>query len=343
MTLIKGESCAPFPTTRFVRQFPTEMDTPEVSNRVAVVAIGGNSLVKDDDHQTVADQYDVIRETCRHIAKLVEAGWHVAIVHGNGPQVGAILRRSELAAHELPELPLDVCDAYSQGHIGYTIQQNLLNWFRKLGVRRHPITAITQVEVEQTDPAFQNPSKPIGSFMDEETAWRRREEGWHVAKDGGRGWRRVVASPRPQRIVEEAVIKRLIAEGIIVIAAGGGGIPVVADEEGNLKGIAAVVDKDYAAALLAQRINAELFVISTGVEKVALHYGEPDETPLDHLTVAEAKRYLNEGGHFPPGSMGPKIQAVINYLEAGGTKAIITNPENIERALADETGTCITA
>lgn len=312
-----------------------------MNSKVAVIAIGGNSLIKDKQHQTVADQYEAARETSEHIAAMIKAGWNVAIGHGNGPQVGFILRRSELAAHELHEVPLDACGADSQGAIGYALQQNLYNHFRRLGLRKHAATLVTQVEVNRDDPAFQNPSKPIGSFMDETQAQRRREEGWRVVEDAGRGWRRVVASPLPQRIVEEAVVKELIAAGVVVITVGGGGIPVVADAEGNLKGVAAVIDKDYASALLANVIGAELFIISTAVEKVALNYGKPNQAWLDHLTLAQAKEYLAEGGHFAKGSMAPKIQAVVNYLEHSDGEAIITNPENLERALAGETGTRI--
>jgi carbamate kinase len=313
-----------------------------MTSKVAVIAIGGNSLIKDKQHQTVADQYEAARETCRHIAAMIKAGWNVAIGHGNGPQVGFILRRSELAAHELHEVPLDVCGADSQGAIGYALQQNLYNYFRQLGIPKQAVTVVTQVEVSRDDPAFQNPTKPIGSFMDETQAQRRREEGWSVVEDAGRGWRRVVPSPLPQRIVEVEVIKELIAAGVVVIGVGGGGIPVVADEQGNLRGIAAVIDKDYASALLANAIDADLFIISTAVERVALNYGKPNQEWLDHLTLAQAKAYLAEGGHFARGSMAPKIQAVVNFLERGGREAIITNPENLERALAGETGTRIT-
>jgi carbamate kinase len=312
-----------------------------MSSKVAVIAIGGNSLIKDKQHQTVPDQYQAASETAWHMANLIKEGWEVLIGHGNGPQVGFILRRSELSLHELHEVPLDVCGADTQGAIGYAIQQNLYNHFRKLGIDKPVITVVTQVEVNPNDPAFQNPSKPIGSFMDEAQARRREEEGWHVVEDAGRGWRRVVPSPLPMRIVEEPIIKELIAAGIVLIAIGGGGIPVIADEEGNLKGIAAVIDKDYAASLLASRIKADLFLISTAVEKVALHYRTPQEQWLDQITVAEAKAYLAEGIHFAKGSMAPKIQAAISYLEQGGVRAIITNPENIHRAVAGETGTHI--
>jgi carbamate kinase len=311
-------------------------------NKKAVVAIGGNSLIKDKFHQTVRDQYIAAGETCWHIAAMIKDGWDVAIGHGNGPQVGFILRRSELAAHELHEVPLDVAGADSQGAIGYALQQNLYNDFARLGMDKHAVTVVTQVEVERADTAFQKPTKPIGSYMEEDEATRRRDnEGWDVMEDAGRGWRRVVASPIPKRIVEEQAVRDLIDAGFVVITVGGGGIPVVADEEGNLSGVAAVIDKDYASSLLANTIGAELFIISTAVEKVALNWGKPEQEWIDRMTISQAKEYLAEGGHFAKGSMAPKIQACVWYLERGGGEALITDPENVERALAGETGTRI--
>jgi carbamate kinase len=311
--------------------------------KTAVVAIGGNSLIKDEQHQTVQDQYEAAGETCRHIAAMIEQGWEVAIGHGNGPQIGFILRRSELAAHELHEVPLDVCGADTQGAIGYALQQNLHNEFLRRGLAKRAVTVVTQVEVAADDPAWQNPSKPIGSFMNEAKARERREkDGWIVVEDAGRGWRRVVASPLPVRIVEEDAVRYLLREGFVVITVGGGGIPVVADEHGALKGVPAVIDKDYAASLLATRLDADLFLISTAVEKVALDFGKPTQRWVDRMRLSEAKQYLAEGVHFAKGSMAPKIQACIWYLERGGRQALITNPENIERALAGETGTWIT-
>lgn len=310
--------------------------------RRAVVAIGGNSLIKDKQHQSVRDQYIAAGETCWHIAAMIEEGWDVAIGHGNGPQVGFILRRSELAAHELHEVPLDVCGADSQGAIGYALAQNLENDFRRLGMNRHAVAVVTQVEVAADDPAFEHPTKPIGSFMDEAEAMRRKEEdGWAVVDDANRGWRRVVASPQPLRIVEEDAIKGLLDEGFVVVSVGGGGIPVVVDADGNLTGVAAVIDKDLASSLLATRIDADLLMITTAVEKVALDFGTPDERPIDRMTLAEAKEHLAEGRHFAAGSMAPKIQAVIGFLERGGERAVITDPENVERALHGETGTTI--
>ncbi len=312
--------------------------------RTAVVAIGGNSLIKDKFHQTVRDQYIAAGETCWHIAAMIRDGWDVAIGHGNGPQVGFILRRSELAAHELHEVPLDVCGADSQGAIGYALQQNLQNDFERLGIAKDAVTVVTQVEVAADDPAFEHPSKPIGSFMDEETARRREEkDGWSVALDADRGWRRVVASPEPIRIVEEHAVKALLAGGFVVITVGGGGIPVVRDAEGNLTGVAAVIDKDLASSLLATVLGADLLVISTSVEKVALRYGMPEQEWVDRMTLSQARTYLAEGVHFAKGSMAPKIEAVVRFLERGGGEAIITDPENVERALAGETGTRIVA
>jgi len=313
-----------------------------MADKTAVIAIGGNSLIKDELHQTVQDQYAVAGETSSHIAAMIRDGWDVAITHGNGPQVGFILRRSELAAHELHEVPLDVCGADSQGAIGYTLQQNLQNDLRRMGIDRDAVTVVTQVEVDAADPAFDAPSKPIGSYMTEAKAQERREqEGWAVVEDAGRGWRRVVPSPLPKRIVEEEAIRRLLESGFILIAAGGGGIPVVTDDEGNLQGVAAVIDKDMTASLLATRIGAELFLICTAVEKVACDFGKPTQRWIDRMSLSEAKAYLQEG-QFAPGSMAPKIKAVISYLEHGGTRAVITTPENVERALAGESGTHIT-
>ncbi len=310
--------------------------------RVAVVAVGGNSLIKDPKHQSVPDQYQAAVETCAHIAGMIEQGWDVVVTHGNGPQVGFILRRSELSAHELHTVPLDSCGADTQGAIGYMLQKALYNEFKKRGIQKQSATVVTQVLVDKDDPSFKNPSKPIGSFMPKELALEHREKDrWDVVEDAGRGWRRVVASPIPQRIVERDAIKELIDAGFTVVAVGGGGIPVVEDEHGMLEGAEAVIDKDYASSLLANAIDADLFLISTAVEKVALNFGKPNQVWLDHLTLAQTKEYLAEG-HFAKGSMGPKIQAIIWYLERGGKEALITNPENIERALKGDTGTRIT-
>ncbi|HNE05731.1 MAG TPA: carbamate kinase [Anaerolineales bacterium] len=299
----------------------------------------------DDKKVTVESQYQAAKQTCVHIADMIEQGWDVAIGHGNGPQVGYILRRSEIAAKTagMHEVPLDVCGADSQGAIGYAIQQNLQNILYQRGIKKKVVTVITQTLVDKTDPAFSKPAKPIGSFMDKEEAERRQQEqGWSVVEDAGRGWRRVVASPLPKEIVELETVQTLLEKGIITITVGGGGIPVVDPGDGNYEGVAAVVDKDYASSLLARSIGANLFVISTAVEKVAINFGKPEQKWLDQITLAEAKAYLAEGIHFAKGSMAPKIQAIIWYLEAmPNGKALITNPENIGRALKGETGTWI--
>ncbi len=314
-----------------------------MAEKIAVIAIGGNSLV-DKGRETIKDQLVAVKETCKHIADMIELGWTVAIGHGNGPQVGFVLRRSEIAnrVEGVHEIPLDVCGADTQGATGYMLQQGLYNEFLARGIDKKVVTVVTQVEVDAKDPAFQNPAKPIGGFMEEDKALEKKEsEGWSVVEDAGRGWRRVVASPIPMRVVEEPAVKGLISAGMCVITVGGGGIPVVADESGKLKGIAAVIDKDYASSLLGNRIGAERFVVSTAVEKVAINWGKPNQQWLDKMTVAEAKAYLAEGIHFAKGSMAPKIQAAIWFIERGGKAAIITNPDNISRAMKGETGTWI--
>ncbi len=308
-----------------------------------VVAIGGNSLIPDAEHQSVQDQFRAARETDHSLGELVARGLEVAVVHGNGPQVGFILLRSELARHQLHEVPLDVCVADTQGAIGYVLQQKLVEDLRVRGIDRGVVSLVTQVEVDPDDPAFAAPTKPIGSFMDaEEAAQRRRDEGWDVAEDADRGWRRVVASPRPRRILELDAIRRLLDDGFVVIAVGGGGIPVVLDPDGTLRGVAAVIDKDHAAALLAAELGASRLLISTAVEQVSLHFGTPRQRAVDHLTLAEARAYLTDGHHFAPGSMAPKIEAVTTFLAAGGHEAVITTPALLPAALDGRAGTRIT-
>jgi carbamate kinase len=311
--------------------------------RIAVIAIGGNSLIKDELHRSVADQYDAVVETTRHIAGMVEQGYDVVITHGNGPQVGFILLRSEIAekAAGLHPVPLDSCGADTQGAIGYQIQQALHNEFLRRGLAKKAVTVVTQVLVDRNDPAFRTPSKPVGSFyskgdIDDKVA----REGWTVTEDAGRGWRRVVASPMPIEVIELDAVKDLVKAGFIVIAAGGGGIPVIMDDQGNLKGVAAVIDKDHATSLLATNLNADLFIISTAVEKVFINYNKPEQKGIDRMTVDEAKAYIGQG-QFAKGSMLPKVNAAIAFLEHGGKEALITNPESLERAIAGETGTRI--
>ncbi len=313
-----------------------------MKKKTIVIAIGGNSLIKDEDHRSVADQYAAVVETAHHIVDLVARGFRVVITHGNGPQVGFILLRSEHSRGLLHEVPLDSIGADTQGAIGYQIQQAMQNEFRRRGLKETAATVVTQALVDKNDPAFQKPTKPIGQFYKKEQADERiRVEKWSMVEDAGRGWRRVVASPKPTRIIEADAIKHLVASGCVVIAAGGGGIPVVQDDKGNLSGAAAVIDKDLASAVLAKEIAADLLVISTAVEQVCLNFGKPDQKALDRLSLADAKRYMTEG-HFKPGSMLPKIQACIQFIENGGTEALITCPEALPRALDGKAGTRIT-
>ncbi|HEX4407566.1 MAG TPA: carbamate kinase [Xanthobacteraceae bacterium] len=311
-----------------------------LQGKVAMVAVGGNSLITDKDHQSIPDQYIAAAESSRYIAEMVEAGVTVILAHGNGPQVGFILRRSGIAKSLVPEVPVDYADADTQGAIGYMFQRSLYNEFKRRGLPRKVVTVVTQVLVDGNDPALSKPTKPIGDYMDEATAQSLAKNfGWTVSEDAGRGWRRVVGSPKPKRIIELDTIKGLVAQGTIVIACGGGGIPVVENSTGEIEGLEAVIDKDFAAALLARELGADLFVVSTAVEKVAINFNKPNQKWLDHITLAEAKQLLNEG-HFPAGSMGPKVEAIASFLEAGGDRrAIITNPPNLGRALNNATGT----
>ncbi len=311
--------------------------------KTAVIAIGGNSLIKDNRHPDMIHQWDAVRETANQLANMVATGWTIVITHGNGPQVGFNLRRSELAAGELHTIPLDIIDAHTQGGIGYMLQQTLGNEFKQRDIKRPCLTLVTQVCVDVDDPAFTNPTKPIGGFMDEMTARRFEQEGWGVIEDAGRGWRRVVASPQPLEIIEEAAIAQAIALGWIVIAVGGGGIPVVRNAKGELRGVYAVIDKDRASSLLAANLQVDLFLVSTGVERVAINFGKPNQRDLAEITLTEARQYLAEG-HFAVGSMLPKMEACIRFLERSqnpGAYALITNPENLQRALNGETGTKI--
>jgi carbamate kinase len=311
---------------------------------LAIVAIGGNSLIKDKDHQTVRDQYEAVRETAGHIVGLIEEGLDVVITHGNGPQVGFILRRSELA-HELAGMhivPLVSCVADTQGAIGFHLQQALKNEFMHRGIEKEAVTVVTLVEVGRGDPAFTDPTKPIGSFFTEEQieSIKKVHPTWHIVHDAGRGYRRVVPSPIPRKILESSAIELLLKQGFCVIGAGGGGIPVYRNEKGELEGIDAVIDKDMASSLLASQLNAGLFVISTAVEKVYLNYGKPDAVPLDSITVEQAVKYTEEG-HFAPGSMLPKIKAAVEFLVQGGKEAIITTPQSLTKAVRGESGTHI--
>ncbi len=313
----------------------------ESKDRLAVVAVGGNSLIADEQHVTISDQSDTATATAHQIAEMIDAGWNLVVTHGNGPQVGFILRRSEIGMSEVPPIPMDYATSNTQGSIGYMFQRALRNDFRRRGIEREVVALITQTLVDKNDPAFDTPTKPIGPHLDEATARQRAaEQGWVVKEDSGRGWRRVVPSPLSLAIIEIEVIRSLLGQGTVVIACGGGGLPVFEDENGDLMRVEAVIDKDHASSLLARELGADLLLITTGVEKVAIDFGKPTQQWLDRLTLAEARRHQADG-QFAPGSMGPKIQAMIDFVEETGGRGLITNPENLTRALAGETGTVI--
>jgi carbamate kinase len=304
-----------------------------IGRKVLVIALGGNSIIPLAKQGTVEEQLDLTRRTMLHVAELVEAGHLVVITHGNGPVVGNIVIRNEMAKAVIPPMPLDVCGADSEGGIGYMLQQALQNHLRKMGIEKDVFTIITQVVVDGRDPAFERPTKPIGPFYKRKEAEAiGREKGWTVIEDSGRGYRRVVASPQPLEIVEWKAIKRAIDSGAIVIAVGGGGIPVVRGADGTLKGVEAVIDKDRASSVLARELSAHVLIILTEVEKVAINYGKPDQQDLGSISVREARAYLARG-EFAPGSMGPKIEAAIEFLEAGGDEVIVTRPELLSEAL----------
>lgn len=313
-------------------------------NKLIVIAIGGNSLIKDKKHQTIQDQYKNVCETATHIANLIQKGYRVVVTHGNGPQVGFELRRSEIA-HKVEGLhPLSManCVAMTQGSIGYQIQQALYNEFKSRGMKDIAATIVTQVVVSKHDKSFKNPIKPIGTFYTKEQVdkLRRKYPNWVLVQDAGRGYRRVVPSPKPIKIIEMPIIKNLMEKNFCLICVGGGGVPVIEKEDGSLKGIDAVIDKDFASSLLASNINADIFLISTGVDKVCLNFNKPDQKKLDKLTLKEAEFYLKEG-HFGKGSMLPKIKACMEFVKNTKKKAIITSIETIEDSLEGKNGTVI--
>jgi carbamate kinase len=312
--------------------------------KLVIVAIGGNSLVRDNGRDTVQDQYEAVCETAVNIADMVESGYNVVVTHGNGPQVGFGLRRSEIANEVagMPTVPLVNCGADTQGGIGYQIQQALTNEFAKRGINKKVATVITQVEVSIDDPNFKNPTKPVGSFFTIEQAEEMKKEhpDWVFIEDSGRGHRRVVPSPKPMDIIEKDAIKSLINSGFVVIAVGGGGIPVVKSDNNMYQGVDAVIDKDFATSLLAEQVNAETLIITTGVSRVCINFGKPNQKALEKITVDETKQYVLEN-HFAPGSMLPKIEASLSFLEKNGTRVIITNPESLKDAINEEAGTHI--
>ncbi len=314
---------------------------PVIPHKTAVVAVGGNALIIDKAHEDVASQVRAVEETCRHIADMIARGWNVIITHGNGPQVGFILRRNELAYPEVHFTPLDVIGADTQGAIGYMISCALGNELKERGIQREIAAVVTQVLVDRNDPAFKNPTKGIGGFTTKEKAEVFARDGWTLKEDAGRGWRRMIASPIPLKIIELKAIKTLIDQGFIVVGVGGGGIPVIEDEHGLLQGTYAVIDKDRASALLASDLKVDLFLISTAVEKVAVNFGKPTQKDLDRMTLAEAKQFYREG-HFLAGSMGPQLEAMIAFLDANPKgKGLITDPPHIVDALEGKAGTWV--
>ena len=310
-------------------------------NPLVVIAIGGNSLIKDDRHRSVLDQYNAVGETARHIVPIVSEGYRVVVTHGNGPQVGFILLRSDLARKVLHQVPLANCVADTQGAIGYQITQTLQNELYLKEIDKDVVAVVTQVVVDADDPAFGRPDKPIGPFMTEDDAKdRASQDGWVVGEDAGRGWRRLVPAPAPREIVELNSIRALLDSGTLVVAVGGGGIPVVRRADGMLSGRDAVIDKDAATCMLASELGASVLIESTSVDKVALNFGTPQQVEIDQMTVAECRRYLDQG-HFAPGSMKPKIEAALAFLEQGGERVIITQPHHLEEALHGIYGTHI--
>jgi len=304
-----------------------------------LAALGGNAILKHKEKGTAEEQLENVRTTCKHLVMLIKDGCKLAITHGNGPQVGDILLKNERSKDVLPPMPLDICGAQSQGMIGYMLQQLMLNELKKANIDIPIVSVITQTIVDKNDIALKNPIKPIGPFYTASAADKlKREKGWTMVEDSGRGYRRVVPSPEPKAIVEKDTIRTLFENNAIVIAAGGGGVPVIVKEDGNLEGIVAVIDKDLSAQIFASDIGAQVLLMLTDVEKISLFYGKPNQVDLDTITSAEAREYLQEG-HFAPGSMAPKVEAAIKFVEAGGEKAVISSLETGRKALRGMAGT----
>ena len=312
-------------------------------NKTAVLALGGNAIIKAGEKGTIGQQFANTRDSLGGVVELISQGYKLAITHGNGPQVGNLLRQQEAGEKEgIAPLPLGVLNAATEGTMGYMIEQSLQNKLLLSGIDKQVITIISQVVVDKNDPSMLNPTKYVGStyYSEEQAAQLKHELGWTLREDAGKGWRRVVPSPYPTRIIPAATIKELVERGEIVIAVGGGGIPIYIEENGTYEGVDAVIDKDFASMLLALNIEAGLFVILTGVDKVAVDYGKPTQRDLDRVTVSEARRYYEEG-QFPAGSMGPKILAAIDFLSRGGSEVLITSIDRIVDAFAGKTGTRI--
>ena len=314
---------------------------PDNNKPLVVIAIGGNSLITDSAHMSVVDQYRAAGETAANIAPIVSDGYRVVVTHGNGPQVGFILLRSELAKETLHQVPLANCVADTQGSIGMQIAQSLQNEFLSQGREQQVVAVVTQVVVDPEDPSFDNPTKPIGPFMSEAEARQHAEkDGWEIAEDSNRGWRRVVPSPAPLKIIELPAIRTLLDNGALVVAAGGGGIPVIYKPDGSLRPRPAVIDKDAASCLLAKSLGAQVLIFSTDVDRVALNFGTPEEVVIDSMNASECRKYLDEG-HFAAGSMRPKIEAALAFIEAGGKEVIITRPHSLAEAMRGDHGTHI--
>ena len=307
---------------------------------VALVAFGGNAFTINQDSYTIDNQRAAASFMCSKLLAVIEKGYDLIVTHGNGPQVGNLMLQRDLTGDTVPPMPLDVLVAQTEGSLGYILQDELLNKLRSHRTGKYVVTMITQVLVDRDDPAFANPTKPVGPFYSQEEAdeIRRHNPDWQVMEDAGRGYRRIVPSPKPRRIIQSNMIRSLVYSGNVVIAAGGGGIPIVKDESDRYIGIDAVIDKDRTSAMLASDVKADLLIILTGVDKVYLNFGGKDQEGLTHLTYAQAKQYLADG-HFPPGSMGPKITAALEYLENGGRRALITNAESLDEALCGRNGT----
>ncbi|MGB4705555.1 MAG: carbamate kinase [Candidatus Saccharicenans sp.] len=311
--------------------------------RIALIAFGGNAILPENQKGLQEEQMRNAQKAAELMVQIIKKGYELIVVHGNGPQVGNLLIQMEEASNKIPPFTLDVCDAMTEGSMGFMLEKAIINELRKNSIDKEVATIITQVVVDKDDPAFRHPTKPVGPFYPKFRAQQlARQKKWTMVEDAGRGYRKVVPSPRPIDIVPKWIIRDLVRSGRVVIAAGGGGIPVILNSRGLYEGVEAVIDKDYAASLLAREVGADLFIILTGISRVYYNFGKPDQKPLPVITVEEAKKYLAEG-QFPPGSMGPKIRAAIEYIEAGGREVLITSASHLKAALLNRSGTRIVA